>query len=91
MVGTSFLTVLNNLLTARGVQPFGLFSVLPIGPILLGIGIGYFSLLGPYVLPSEHVESESTSPGRKLLNVWALRLNLYISGSWRELSYRTVR
>lgn len=31
MVGTSSLIVLNDLLTARGLAPFGLFSVLPIG------------------------------------------------------------
>jgi len=77
MVGTSFLIVLNDPLTARGIQPFGLFSALPIGLVLLRVGIGYFSLLGPYVLPSERVESESTSPGQKLLNVWGLSDSIY--------------
>jgi len=79
MVGTSSLIVLNDLLTAqtRGIEPFGLFTVLPIGLVLLVVGIGYFSLLGPYVLPSKREESESISPGQKLLNVWGLSDTLY--------------
>ena len=79
MVGTSSLIVLNDLLTAQsqGIEPFGLFAVLPIGLVLLVVGIGYFSLLGPYVLPSKREESESTSPGQKLLNVWGLSDTIY--------------
>lgn len=77
MVGTSSLIVLNDLLTAREIEPFGLFMVLPIGLVLLVVGIGYFSLLGPYVLPSKREESESTSPGQKLLNVWGLSDTIY--------------
>jgi di/tricarboxylate transporter len=77
MVGTSSLIVLNDLLTSRGLDAFGLFSVLPIGLVLLVVGIGYFSLLGPYVLPSKREESESTSPGQKLLNVWGLSDTIY--------------
>lgn len=77
MVGTSSLIVLNDLLTARGIQSFGLFSVLPVGLVLLVVGIGYFSLLGPYVLPSKREESDTTSPGQKLLNVWGLSDTIY--------------
>ncbi len=77
MVGTSSLIVLNDLLTARGLPAFGLFSVLPIGLVLLVMGVGYFSLLGPYVLPSKREESDSTSPGQKLLNVWGLSDTIY--------------
>jgi di/tricarboxylate transporter len=79
MVGTSSLIVLNDLLTAQsqGIEPFGLFAVLPIGLVLLVVGIGYFSLLGPYVLPSKREESEGTSPGQKLLNVWGLSDTIY--------------
>ena len=77
MVGTSSLIVLNDLLTARGLPPFGLFSVLPIGLVLLLMGVAYFSVLGPYVLPSKREESESTSPGQKLLNVWGLSDTIY--------------
>lgn len=77
MVGTSSLIVLNDLLTARGLDSFGLFSVLPIGIVLLIIGVAYFALLGPYVLPSKREESETTSPGQKLLNVWGLSDTIY--------------
>jgi Di- and tricarboxylate transporters len=77
MVGTSSLIVLNDLLTARGLSTFGLFSVLPIGLVLLVVGVGYFSILGPYVLPSGREESDTTSPGQKLLNVWGLSDTIY--------------
>ncbi len=77
MVGTSSLIVLNDLLTARGIQSFGLFSVLPIGLVLLAVGVGYFSLFGPYLLPSNREESTSISPGQKLLNVWGLSDTIY--------------
>jgi len=77
MVGTSSLIVLNDLLTARGIQSFGLFSVLPIGLVLLAVGVGYFSLFGPYLLPSRREESTSISPGQKLLNVWGLSDTIY--------------
>jgi len=77
MVGTSSLIVLNDLLTSRGLPSFGLFSVLPIGLVLLVVGIGYFSILGPYVLPSKREESNTISPGQKLLNVWGLSDTIY--------------
>lgn len=77
MVGTSSLIVLNDLLSARGLDSFGLFSVLPIGIVLLVIGVAYFAILGPYVLPSKREESETTSPGQKLLNVWGLSDTIY--------------
>ncbi len=72
MVGTSSLIVLNDLLRAQGLAPFGLFSVLPIGVVLLSAGIAYFFILGPYVLPSRSETFEKASSGKKLLNVWGL-------------------
>ena len=77
MVGTSSLIVLNDLLTAQDLEPFGLFSVLPIGVLLLVAGILYFFVLGPYVLPAEPQSSDTASPGRKLLNVWGLSDSLF--------------
>jgi len=77
MVGTSSLIVLNDLLTARGIEAFGLFTVMPIGLALLAVGILYFSLLGPYVLPSKREENDRTSPGQRLLNVWGLSDSIY--------------
>jgi len=77
MVGTSSLIVLNDLLTARGIEAFGLFTVMPIGLALLVVGILYFSILGPYVLPSKREENDKTSPGQRLLNVWGLSDSIY--------------
>ena len=72
MVGTSSLIVLNDLLTAQGIEPFGLFAVMPVGIVLLVCGILYFFVLGPYVLPSSSETRTSGSAGTKLLNVWGL-------------------
>jgi di/tricarboxylate transporter len=77
MVGTSSLIVLNDLLTARGIEAFGLFTVMPVGLALLVVGILYFLVLGPYVLPSKREENEKTSPGQRLLNVWGLSDSIY--------------
>lgn len=59
MVGSSPLILLNDLLANSVVnstdheplQPFGLFSVMPIGLVLLSLGIAYFVFLGRFVLP----------------------------------------
>jgi di/tricarboxylate transporter len=60
MVGSSPLILLNDLiLTANEglpddlkMEPFGLFSVTPIGAALIATGIIYFLVLGRYVLPN---------------------------------------
>jgi len=72
MVGTSSLIVLNDLLTAQGLEAFGLFAVFPIGVVLLITGILYFFVLGPYVLPASPKTKTTASAGTKLLNVWGL-------------------
>ena len=72
MVGTSSLIVLNDLLTGQGLEPFGLFAVMPVGIVLLLCGILYFFVLGPYVLPSSPETRTSASAGTRLLNVWGL-------------------
>jgi len=77
MVGTSSLIVLNDLLSARGVETFGLFAVTPIGIVLLLIGIGYFFVFGTTVLPDESAAQADTSPGQKLLNIWGLSDSIF--------------
>lgn len=77
MVGTSSLIVLNDLLTAQGGDPFGLFAVFPIGVVLLVSGILYFFVLGPYVLPGKTEATEEASAGTKLLNVWGLSDSIF--------------
>lgn len=52
LVGSSPLILLNDLLQNAGLEEFGLFSVTPIGLMLLASGIGYFLLFKRFVLPS---------------------------------------
>lgn len=77
MVGTSSLIILNDLLSTQGIEPFGLFAVTPVGIALLLTGIAYFALLGPFVFPYTKQENHTTSPGKRLLNVWGLSDTIY--------------
>jgi di/tricarboxylate transporter len=77
MVGTSSLIILNDLLATQGLEPFNLLSVTPIGIVLLAVGIGYFAVFGPAVLPKEPQKSDEVSSGKKLLNVWGLSDTIY--------------
>lgn len=51
MIGSSPLILLNDLLKPHELEPFGLFSVTPIGIALVVAGIAYFLILGRFVLP----------------------------------------
>ncbi|MCF8064244.1 MAG: SLC13 family permease, partial [Desulfarculaceae bacterium] len=53
LVGSSPLIMLNDLLAPFGLEPFGLFSVTPVGLALVGAGIIFFILLGPLLLPGD--------------------------------------
>jgi len=77
MVGTSSLIILNDLLSTRGLETFGLFSVTPVGVTLLVTGVLYFFVLGDLVLPAEPEESSKASAGQKLLNVWGLTDSIF--------------
>jgi di/tricarboxylate transporter len=77
MVGTSSLIILNDLLSTRGLETFGLFSVTPVGVTLLVTGVLYFFVLGDLVLPAEPEESGKASAGQKLLNVWGLTDSIF--------------
>jgi len=72
MVGSSPLILLNDLLlTANAdlpadqqMQPFGLFSVTPIGIALIATGIIYFMLFGKKVLPGSEIAGSSPAEVR---------------------------
>ncbi len=51
LVGSSPLILLNDLLALYNLPPFGLFSVTPIGLMLVASGILYFVLFGRFILP----------------------------------------
>ncbi|MBN2356860.1 SLC13 family permease [candidate division KSB1 bacterium] len=72
MVGSGPLIILNDLLAQGGQTKYGLFSVTPLGLLLLAAGIGYFLLLGKYVLPSENIEKRKTSVQQQLIETWHL-------------------
>lgn len=98
MVGSGPLIILNDLLKQGGQEPFGLFSVTPIGLALLFSGIMYFMLLGKYVLPSktpEEEKAEERGPQERLIETWQLPSAIYcfrvpegspLSGMTREES-----
>ena len=88
MVGSSPLILLNDLiLTANEtlpddlkMEPFGLFSVTPIGAALIITGILYFLLLGRWVLPGTSGEVEAGSghgTGEYLERVYGLQANVF--------------
>ncbi len=53
LVGSSPLIMLNDLIRPMGLEPFSLFSVTPIGMILVVTGIVYFLLFGEKLLPTD--------------------------------------
>ncbi|MDT8439601.1 MAG: SLC13 family permease [Wenzhouxiangellaceae bacterium] len=72
MVGSSPLILLNDLILtsnrslppgAEAMRPFGLFSVTPIGVVLLAAALAFMLLLGRRLLP-DTVASRAASPGR---------------------------
>lgn len=69
MVGSSPLILLNDLILSANdslpegqkMEPFGLFSVTPIGICLIITGILYFMLFGRWVLPKGNASNDATS------------------------------
>lgn len=53
LVGSSPLIMINDMIRPFGLEPFGLFSVMPIGCCLVATGIGYFLVFGKWVLPRQ--------------------------------------
>ena len=77
MVGSSPLIILNDLMQAGGQEKFGLFSVTPLGLVLLGAGIVYFMLAGKYVLPAKTGEDTSGKQQRELIESWQLPTHIH--------------
>ncbi len=92
MVGSSPLILLNDLIVhsssalgehADTIQTFGLFSVTPIGAVMLVVGMIYFAILGRFVLPSGTTKSLETGEFHKFIKdiygisglVFELRVN----------------
>jgi di/tricarboxylate transporter len=67
MVGSGPLILINDLLRSADLTPYGLFSVTPVGILLLFSGIGFFFLFGKFVLPHSVSPRESVSEQDKLI------------------------
>ncbi len=67
MVGSSPLILTNDLLRNAGLEPYGLFSVTPVGLILLLAGTAYFLLLGKKVLPRKTTDPQKHFSQEKLI------------------------
>lgn len=67
MVGSGPLILINDLLRSADLTPYGLFSVTPVGILLLLSGISFFFLFGKFVLPHSESPGESVSEQDKLI------------------------
>ena len=78
MVGSSPLIILNDLMRQGDLEPFGLFSVTPIGFALLGMGILYFLLFGSRVLPRGGEERKRGGYQAHLMESWELPSSIHL-------------
>lgn len=72
MVGSGPLILVNDLLKNEGLEAYNLFSVTPVGIVLLLTGIGFFLLFGSKVLPKKEIGDTGESEQDKLVE----KLNL---------------
>ncbi len=89
MVGSSPLILLNDLIISANetlpsdqkMQPFGLFSVTPIGVMLVLTGVLYFVIFGRWVLPTKRERGEDASSARSMQsyieNTYGLRADIF--------------
>ncbi len=89
MVGSSPLILLNDLLISANrtlpadqqMEPFGLFSVTPIGVMLVLTGVLYFVLLGRWILPGQRGRGEDAGAARSMQtfveNTYGLRADMF--------------
>ncbi len=77
MVGSNPLIILNDLLRQGGQPTFQLFSVTPIGAVLLACGIVYFVVFGRWALPTRAKQDDRVSPQQALIETWLLPSTVY--------------
>ena len=89
MVGSSPLILLNDLILASNeslpagmrMEAFGLFSVTPIGVMLVATGVLYFVLFGRWVLPTQRGWGTDAGSGRSMQtyieNTYGLRADMF--------------
>ncbi|MDH4185328.1 MAG: SLC13 family permease, partial [Nitrospinota bacterium] len=80
LVGSSPLILLNDLLP-EGMEPFGLFSVTPIGLMIVASGLVYFILFGKYLLPDTMGQKgDRGSGGLTVLKEYAVSTKVFELG-----------
>lgn len=85
MVGSTPLIILNDLMMQSGEEPFGFFSVTPIGVVLLASGIGYFILFGHRFLPRDGRSKADSTFQVDLIETWQLpSVVRYYFVSWKS-------
>lgn len=72
MVGSGPLILVNDLLRNAGHETYGLFSVTPVGLILLASGIGFFAIFGKRFLPSSKTTGKARTEQEKLIETLRL-------------------
>jgi di/tricarboxylate transporter len=77
MVGSGPLILINDLLNNANLESYKIFSVTPIGILLLLVGIGYFFLFGKYVLPQKDAEQQTETEQEKLIKTLHLPHNIW--------------
>ncbi|QMU59205.1 MAG: SLC13 family permease [Boseongicola sp.] len=89
MVGSSPLILLNDLIVSANetlpadqqMETFGLFSVTPIGVMLVLTGVLYFVIFGRWVLPAQRGRGEDASSARSMQtfieNTYGLRADMF--------------
>jgi len=76
LVASGPMIILNDLLRQGGLAPLGLFSVTPVGGVLLASGILYFLFFGKFVLPGMPGNRE-TGEGERLIEEWGLPTEIF--------------
>ena len=76
MVGSGPLILVNDLLKNEGLEAYNLFSVTPVGIVLLLSGIGYFLLFGSKVLPKKKIGETGKTTQEKLVEKLDLTNNI---------------
>jgi len=91
MVGSGPLILTNDLLRSAGLNPYGLFSVTPVGSVLLLAGIGYVLVFGRIVLPASREPERGASDQEKLINAFHLphKIQPYVITAGSPLAGRT--
>jgi di/tricarboxylate transporter len=76
MVGSGSLILVNDLLKNAGHDAYNLFSVTPVGIVLLLSGIGFFLLFGKFVLPQKEIGKSEQTEQEKLVEKLHLPHNI---------------